>query len=168
MINTNDGKRAIAHQIKGRLSQSPGELRVWGGVKEAWCKVRLQPVAQQNDNDKWQPPCLRQFLLSTENEGQMKVAKTADERLGKALEDVFDHKYDSGDCSPDFNNALSTVAVWDKNGRELCMRCAIGASLGEIFWELGHTSSYSELYNRFKQGRILIYPRIERWILCES
>ena len=73
--------------------------------------------------------------------------------------DTFSNKCLAEGCAPDFENAISTLAVRDRGGQGVCIRKVSCITLGEVFYYHGEEHTYEELYWQWVKGCIVIKRR---------
>ena len=151
----------VSENITGKMKSHAGEVRVWPGENiDTWIPAKRHA------------PALMELLNSSAHHPQMAVQSTQRERAlerckkvggsdGVAM-DCFSPVFESRDCTPNLESALSTVAVFDRNGQDVCMRQVRGVTLGEVFSALGERHTYTELYKKFISGRVIINTRIAK------
>ena len=174
-----------AQQIIDALKLHDGEVRTW----PTHGLMSLNARDMEEVCDVWVPvrpnvaPRLDELLRATTFHSQLTVhAKKTLRRWADCgwtgavskreckADDCFSEAYEtrkstSGDdrwlgaCKPNFDDAISTVAVLDTVRSHVCMREARGVTLGELFYTHGHDYSYTELYSRWRTGHTLLKAR---------
>jgi hypothetical protein len=151
---------ARAHmQINDFMKIHQGEVRSWPTSRhDKWRVMRFGPHCVE-----LRTITAGQFCRST------KIDITIQERMiayGAKKDLIFSSPRQLGraiDCEPDVNNAISTLAVWDLDDEQVCLREHWGVTLAEVFDELGSThtlwQTYLPLYNEWLKGKLLIRAR---------
>ena len=92
---------------------------------------------------------------------RIRVAKTIKARMRQnGGVDVFTKKFHAIDCTPDFNNAISTFAVFDADGENICYRDVRFCSMLEFVlhyvndWAL--PVPYQMLNSAWAEGALLV------------
>ena len=146
----------VLRQIHGTVSFHKGEVRMWPpGGNDVWKHVK---------------PHLRNFVLQSQGGWQTKVPSTNYDRTFELFRDTrrqtgspvdcFTDRFKAVDCTPNFNNAISTVAVWDMNNKDICIRHANGVGLEELFDARCGQETFLELYEWWVQGHPILFHRI--------
>ena len=146
--------------IKMKIRIHSGEVRTWPSAQtEMWCAAESR---------------IREALLRTRS-GQTSTGRTSAARKGdceihdkladiagsqwRPPTDIFSSMYACHGCSPDLENAISTLAVRDCDGKGVCVREVSCITLGELFAKYGETRTYAELYAEWMKGCIVIKRR---------
>ena len=91
-----------------------------------------------------------------------KVAATVNERQaagGASHDPTFSAPHQlwrAEGCDPDLDNAISTLAVWDKDKTHICVREHHGVTISEVFEYFCETLDYRTLLDEWLKGTILI------------
>ena len=136
-------------QVFGKLNEYCGEVRTWQVGPERWLRI--------DDS-----------IASWERLGgdhyQTSVSKTRELRTaacGASIEDsVFSMAWEAVGCSPDFDNAISTFAVYDAvEPTKICIRQVQGITLAEVFSHYLEENPYEFLMSAWLEGKILVKTR---------
>ena len=99
-------------------------------------------------------------------DGQL-VAPPADETLrmrqqSASGECFSSDRYETDGCQPDFENAISTFAVWDKRAEMVCVRDVPGVTLAAVLQHYKDDRPFRQLYGAWCEGRLLIRSKPTR------
>ena len=75
----------------------------------------------------------------------------------------FPAQFHANGCTPDFDNPISTIAVWDKErvGR-VCVRNVEAATLAEVFDYYKDDFEFTHLYEVWKDGNVVHHKKHAR------
>ena len=71
-------------------------------------------------------------------------------------------RYETDGCQPDFENAISTFAVWDKRAEMVCVRDVPGVTLAAVLQHYKDDRPFRQLYGAWCEGRLLIRSKPTR------
>ena len=145
----------VQAQIKQKLKHHAGELRSWPtSHHDTWRRMRIGAHHQPTS--------------ATVGHGFTGtwIGATIAERVAasgahwdSAWDPIFSAQHQLGKedgCEPNLDNAISTLAVWDKDGQHICLRAQHGVTLAEVFDEFGTHENYRTLLDEWLKGSLLI------------
>ena len=152
-------------QIKVKLRNHSGEARTWPPTQtERWVlaapRIRALVLVASMASEQ-----LQAHQKSADREKDcVKGDRFADLVSGEEgcvwrPKDIFSSDYAVEECTPDFENAISTLAVYDCSGQKVCLREVSCITLGELFYNCGKEHTYAELYMQWVMGYIVIKRR---------
>ena len=110
----------VYEQIKGKLRYHAGEVRTWPPcVEDTWVPAGSNDVVE--------------FLRDPSSPTQTSCPANAKQNLYERIFSRRDAFY-ARSCNPDLENAISTLAVWDKNKAQVCVRAGVRAHA--LHWHL--------------------------------
>ena len=163
------GPAAMARaQITSKLRYHFGEVRSWPpGTHDEWFPLDVRDEMSAN-------------VQATEaacgaSNPMVNVKARKEQRQSGDLENdadfwgndpIFESDHDVvGDCKPDFDNAITTFIVRDKNfvqglDHRWCHRDGQGITLAELLLQFKDTHTYEQLYFSWLSCKLLIRPRL--------
>ena len=143
-------------QVDGKVIQHCGEVRTWQTQPDHW--VRLDPDSEFHS---WEKLGGDHYQTAV---GKTRKERTAACGAGNSFADtVFSHAHVCDGCSPDFDNAISTLAVYDAHDpTKICIRMVRGITLAEVFSHYLEDIKYEYLMACWLEGKRLAGP-MTRW-----
>ena len=135
-------------QLIGLLNKHCGEVRTWTAGPEKWV------AAPERQNP---------FVQYGAFHDQTFIDKTVEKRQQSASGECFSSdRYETDGCQPDFENAISTFAVWDKRAEMVCVRDVPGVTLAAVLQHYKDDRPFRQLYGAWCEGRLLIRSKPTR------
>ena len=145
--------------VRQKLVNHQGEVRSWGVEPEQWhpMKDRTRELKQL-----WQAVGGDNDLLEVHRRSEAR--KTMVSASGDKVDEVFSWNFIAcGGCTPDFNDPISTVAVYDKKyPHQICVRQVNGITLAEVLMWYRNDFTFEKLYNTWIKGKIVVRRRPSR------
>ena len=143
-------------QVKGLINgKHAAEARTWSLEPEVWkplCST-LNPTDIQLGSSN--------YATRTH---KLKAARGALGWLGEWVDDVaFSQHYKAVGCIPDFDNAISTLAVRDKNDPAVvCLRSVRCITLAEVFQRFSYDCEYETMLHAWMEGKVVCAAKPSR------
>ena len=132
-------------QIKGDLAYYQGEVRTWSFFPERW--YRLDDLDQRNIV----------ALATASGEGFKKFLGNSNYQFSTL--DCDRAHYKPIGCTPNFNRAISCLAVEDKDEEHVCMRSVKCTTFGGLFYAACEDFTYYQIMQTWLEGRIVLTSR---------
>lgn len=162
-------RHATIKEVRQLIVKHQGEVRQWPPMgSEKWFRVKSWKTKRLLATSKQEKTSGQMFALPCREERVKYMAQHAPHHPSPDLwglqVDFFKDPPDQVHaCSPNFDNAISTVAVYDKSSEtDMCLRSCWGITLAEYFVLFGKLETWQALYHQWCTGHVIVWAKAQR------